>query len=185
MEPRLLQQYTERPLFVRSMILLNLLSETDSCLLPPFDVVADVIALHEFISLPLPTHGAIKRVQKELFQFEKDMNPSVAYLTHCAEGGMNDKGMPTWSAVLFGPSDTPYQGGAFTINISISQDYPFQPPRVKFSTSIMHPNICRRTGAISLDVLKESWAPTMTIYKVVLAILHLMQYPNPDEPMDP
>jgi len=36
--------------------------------------------------------------------------------------------------VLKGPEDSPYSGGVFRVDISITKDYPFEPPKMKFIT---------------------------------------------------
>jgi ubiquitin-protein ligase len=46
-----------------------------------------------------------------------------------------------WKGKIFGPKDTPYEGGIFYVDIHIPQDYPFKPPKMKFDTKIWHPNI--------------------------------------------
>ena len=51
---------------------------------------------------------------------------------------------------LKGPVGTPYEGGVFEIDISIPDQYPFEPPRMKFISKIWHPNISSQTGAICL-----------------------------------
>jgi ubiquitin-protein ligase len=38
------------------------------------------------------------------------------------------------SGTLKGPDETPYSGGVYTIDIVISPDYPFSPPKMKFLT---------------------------------------------------
>jgi hypothetical protein len=49
-----------------------------------------------------------------------------------------------------GPTGTCYEGGVFKIDISIPKQYPFEPPKMKFTTKIWHPNISSQTGAICL-----------------------------------
>jgi len=39
--------------------------------------------------------------------------------------------MRHWKGKIFGPADTPYDGGIFYINIEIPPDYPFKPPKVR------------------------------------------------------
>ena len=51
---------------------------------------------------------------------------------------------------LKGPVGTPYEGGVFEIDIVIPDQYPFEPPRMKFISKIWHPNISSQTGAICL-----------------------------------
>jgi ubiquitin-conjugating enzyme (huntingtin interacting protein 2) len=49
-----------------------------------------------------------------------------------------------------GPSGTPYENGVFDVDILISGEYPFAPPKMKFITKIWHPNVSSQTGAICL-----------------------------------
>lgn len=64
-----------------------------------------------------------------------------------------------------GPSDSPYSGGVFFVNIHFPPDYPFKPPKVQFATKVYHPNV-NSQGSICLDILKEQWSPALTISKV-------------------
>jgi ubiquitin-protein ligase len=45
-----------------------------------------------------------------------------------------------WEAVIFGPEETPWEGGSFKLLIEFSEEYPNKPPMVKFITPIYHPN---------------------------------------------
>lgn len=83
-----------------------------------------------------------------------------------------------WQAIILGPSDSPYAGGVFILNIAFPNDYPFKPPKVSFMTPIYHPNINEK-GGICLDILKDSWSPALTISKVLLSICSLLTDPNP------
>jgi ubiquitin-conjugating enzyme (huntingtin interacting protein 2) len=35
-----------------------------------------------------------------------------------------------------GPDATPYDGGTFVVDIVIPEDYPFEPPKMKFVTKV-------------------------------------------------
>lgn len=42
---------------------------------------------------------------------------------------------------LLGPRGSPYERGTFRLTINIPERYPFEPPLIKFTTPIYHPNI--------------------------------------------
>lgn len=45
------------------------------------------------------------------------------------------------SFFIQGPSETPYEGGIFQLAFSVPEQYPLQPPQVRFLTKIFHPNV--------------------------------------------
>ena len=119
----------------------------------------------------------MKRIKKELNDISKDP-PS-----NCTAGPHNDD-MFFWDATLFGPRDSPYEGGVFSLRIQFPEDYPFKPPRVGFVTRLYHVNVNDK-GGICLDILKDQWSPALTISKVLLSICSLLTDPNPDDPLVP
>ena len=117
-----------------------------------------------------------KRIEKELEEFQKD--PPLG----CSGGPLNNN-IYLWEAVLIGPKDTPYSGGIFRLIIEIPSNYPFKPPRIKFQTPILHPNI-NNSGNICLDILNTRWSPVLTISKTILSISSLLNEPNPKDPLN-
>ena len=89
-----------------------------------------------------------------------------------------------WTGVIIGPPDTPYDGGIFYLNINIPQDYPFKPPKVRFSTKIYHCDVNDK-GGTCLDILQDNWCAALTISKVLLSLCSLLTDPNPDDPLVP
>lgn len=85
---------------------------------------------------------------------------------------------------ICGSSGTPYEGGIFDIEITIPHGYPFEPPKMRFTTKIWHPNISSQTGAICLDILKDQWSPALTIKTALLSLQALLCAPEPDDPQD-
>ena len=120
--------------------------------------------------------SALKSIQKQLNDFNKDPPPN------CSGGPLNNDDMFHWQASIIGPSDSPYEGGIFFLDIHFSVDTPFKPPKIKFLTKIYHPNINSK-GSISLDILMDQWCPALTIGKVLLSISSLLTDPNPDDPL--
>ncbi|KAL8474518.1 hypothetical protein ACS0TY_031105 [Phlomoides rotata] len=62
--------------------------------------------------------------------------------------------------------------------------YPFEPPKMRFTTKVWHPNISSQSGAICLDILKDQWSPALTLKTALLSIQALLSAPEPDDPQD-
>eukprot|EP00941_MAST-03F_sp_MAST-3F-sp1_P000572 g572.t1 len=118
---------------------------------------------------------ALKRLTKELQDLGNDPPPNCS-------AGPAEADLFAWQATIMGPSDSPFSGGVFFLNIQFPGDYPFKPPKVMFTTKIYHPNI-NSSGGICLDILKDQWSPALTISKVLLSICSLLTDPNPDDPL--
>ena len=84
---------------------------------------------------------------------------------------------------IAGPSDSPYEGGLFALELFLPEEYPLVAPKVLFRTKIYHPNI-DRLGRICLDILKNKWSPALQIKAVLLSVQALMSAPNVDDPLD-
>lgn len=121
--------------------------------------------------------AASRRIQKEIEDLSKDP-PS-----NCTAGPIDDN-IYLWEAMIFGPEDSPYNGGIFKLRIQFPADYPFKPPSINFVTKIYHPNI-NSAGIICLDILKTQWSPALTVSKLLLSILSLLTDPNPNDPLVP
>lgn len=81
-----------------------------------------------------------------------------------------------------GPKDSPYEEGYFKLSVVYPANYPFSPPLINFITQIYHCNI-NNSGGICLDILKDQWSPALTINKVLLSIISLLNDPNPNDPL--
>ena len=119
-----------------------------------------------------------KRISKELKELE------IFPIDNCSAGPETDTDPYKWKATILGPSDCPYSGGIFNLDIQFPLDYPFKPPRIQFTTKVFHPNI-NANGGICLDVLKDQWSPALSIGKVLLSICSLLTDANPKDPLVP
>ena len=122
---------------------------------------------------------ALKRINKEL----QDLNRDPPAPDQCSAEPVGED-LFHWQATINGPPDSPYQGGVFLLTMHFSDNYPFKPPKVAFTTKIFHPNI-NSEGTIRADILGSQWSPVLTIGKLLLSICSLLCDPNPDDPLVP
>ena len=120
-----------------------------------------------------------KRIIRDMFQVEEYANlPETFSIAPIEDDIFNCLG------TIYGPAETPYEGGIFYLKICFTPDYPFKPPKIRFLTKVLHPNISS-DGHIYLDVLRETWSPALTISHVLLMISSFLDIPNPDQSLSP
>jgi len=86
-----------------------------------------------------------------------------------------------WSAVIFGPPDTPFEDGVFRLQLTFDESYPTKPPGAVFVSRMFHPNVYA-DGKLCLDILQNRWSPTYDVAAVLTSIQSLLHDPNPDSP---
>ena len=118
-----------------------------------------------------------RRILKELQDLTNETGDNITASL------IDDDNIYKWSATISGPSESPYEGGIFSLDINLPENYPIRPPQIIFKTKIFHPNI-NSSGSICLDILKSQWSPALTIHKTLLSISSLLTDPNPDDPLD-
>lgn len=127
------------------------------------------------------TDARANRLRKEL---EKLNREKLDNITIEPGDGQTEDNHIIWKAKIVGVEGTPYFNGKFNLLIKIPQEYPFQPPKIKFDTKIFHPNISP-DGQICLNILKNNWCASWTLQKIILAVMALLSKPNPDDPLVP
>eukprot|EP01024_Parvocaulis_polyphysoides_P017444 TRINITY_DN17701_c0_g1_i1.p3 TRINITY_DN17701_c0_g1~~TRINITY_DN17701_c0_g1_i1.p3 ORF type:complete len:154 (-),score=12.90 TRINITY_DN17701_c0_g1_i1:343-804(-) len=120
--------------------------------------------------------GVPRRIIKETQRLMQEPAPGIS-------ASPQEDNIRYFSVIILGPQQSPYQGGAFKLELFLPEDYPMAPPKVRFLTKIYHPNV-DKLGRICLDILKDKWSPALQIRTVLLSIQALLSAPNPDDPLD-
>ncbi|QKX57545.1 uncharacterized protein TRUGW13939_04662 [Talaromyces rugulosus] len=81
------------------------------------------------------------------------------------------------------PDEGMYKGGAFNFTFSINQNFPHDPPKVKCTQKIYHPNIDLE-GNVCLNILREDWKPVLNLNAVVVGMQFLFLEPNASDPLN-
>ncbi|KAL9813892.1 Ubiquitin-conjugating enzyme E2 27 [Arabidopsis thaliana] len=118
------------------------------------------------------------RIQKELQDCERNQDSSGIRVCPKSDN------LTRLTGTIPGPIGTPYEGGTFQIDITMPDGYPFEPPKMQFSTKVWHPNISSQSGAICLDILKDQWSPALTLKTALVSIQALLSAPEPKDPQD-
>mmetsp|Transcript_102983 Transcript_102983/g.268858 ORF Transcript_102983/g.268858 Transcript_102983/m.268858 type:complete len:174 (+) Transcript_102983:108-629(+) len=87
-----------------------------------------------------------------------------------------------WTAIVFGPADTPWEGGVWKLDMAFPPEYPDKPPTVRFRNEVFHPNVFP-DGQICLDLLRATgaaagWSPSYDVCAILVAIQSLLADPD-------
>ena len=110
-------------------------------------------------------------------------------------GLVDENNFYKWSVVIFGPTDTIYEGGFFRAIMTFPEDYPNSPPQMQFTTKMWHPNIYQ-DGKVCISILhppgtdkfneqekaEERWRPSLGAEEILLSVISMLNDPNPNSP---
>ncbi|KAI8808644.1 ubiquitin-conjugating enzyme/RWD-like protein [Cladochytrium replicatum] len=126
----------------------------------------------------------LKRQLKEL-----SSNPVPGF-----SAGLADDNIYEWDVLIMGPEGTLFEGGFFKARLSFPVDYPLMPPKMKFLSSIWHPNVYE-DGNICISILHppgddqygyeaaaERWLPIHTVETIVVSVVSMLSSPNDESP---
>jgi len=128
---------------------------------------------------------AIKRIYKDIKIFKNSNLDKVGI--YC---DFDEKDIFNVKCMIIGPKDTPYQYGYYLFNLTFPNDYPINPPHVKFMTQgdniRFNPNLYKN-GKVCLSILGTwdgpSWSGCLNLNSVLISIQSLLnENPIHNEP---
>lgn len=85
--------------------------------------------------------------------------------------------------IIIAPDDGYYSRGIFRFTLTVNNNFPIEPPKVKCAQKIYHPNI-DLDGNVCLNILREDWSPVWSLNAILFGLLHLFLEPNPNDPLN-
>lgn len=67
------------------------------------------------------------------------------------------------------PDEGLYKAGAFHFTFAINENFPHDPPKVKCTQKIYHPNIDLE-GNVCLNILREDWKPVLNLNAIIVGL---------------
>ncbi|XP_021890518.1 ubiquitin-conjugating enzyme E2 1-like isoform X1 [Carica papaya] len=95
----------------------------------------------------------------------------------CSASPLSDENLFVWSATIFGPDETPWEGGVFSLRMTFGQNYPEKPPRVRFTSEMFHPNIYR-DGTLCMDIIQDAWSPCHNVSTILTSVQQILRQLN-------
>ena len=110
-------------------------------------------------------------LQRQLVNLNK--NPVQGF-----SAGLSNDNIYDWDVLIIGPEGTLYDGGFFKAKLLFPIDYPLNPPKMKFTSEIWHPNVFP-DGEVCISILhppgpdkygyesaSERWLPIHTVESI-------------------
>ena len=79
--------------------------------------------------------------------------------------------------------DSLWRGGKYKFTVTVDNEYPHKPPKVRCDTPVYHPNIDTE-GNVCLNILRTDWSAVLGVTPVILGLLFLFIDPNPNDPLN-
>lgn len=81
------------------------------------------------------------------------------------------------------PDSGLWKSASFQFDVNVPKAYPHEPPKVRCTTPIYHPNIDWE-GAVCLNILRKDWKPVLDLNAVVYGLIMLFYEPNANDPLN-
>ena len=112
-----------------------------------------------------------RRLTKEANAIAK--NKYVRHIIRSAGPVDADADILTWEALINGTAGTPYEGGLYHLSIKFPENYPYDPPQIRFLTKIYHSHL-KEGRDIVLNIMRENWSPHFKLETLLCSIAECM-----------
>ncbi|KAK9285034.1 hypothetical protein L1049_024218 [Liquidambar formosana] len=123
--------------------------------------------------LPMFSHHACTTLSPEASIFTDSAASDDEESSPGISASPSEDNMRYFNVMILGPTQSPYEGGVFKLELFLPEEYPMAAPKDFFV----------QLGRICLDILKDKWSPALQIRTVLLSIQALLSAPNPDDPL--
>ena len=123
---------------------------------------------------------AVKRLMQEFKELVG--NPTEGVVA----GPSGEDSFFEWDAMVLGPQDTPFADGCFAARLTFPPDYPLNPPKMRFTTPLFHPNVYKN-GEVCISILhppgddkygyeksSERWSPVQSVEKILMSVISML-----------
>lgn len=135
------------------------------------------------------TDYAAELLRRQLIELSKNPPEGVSV------GLTEEENIFKWEVMLIGPPETLYEGGFFKARLLFPPDFPNQPPKMVFTSTMWHPNVYP-DGTVCISILHppgedkfneqesadERWRPILGVEAILLSVISMLSDPNDDSP---
>ncbi|KAF3790634.1 Ubiquitin-conjugating enzyme E2 35 [Nymphaea thermarum] len=122
-----------------------------------------------------------RRIIKETQRLLSEPAPGIS-------ASPSEDNMRYFNVMILGPTQSPYEGGVFKLELFLPEEYPMAAPKVRFLTKIYHPNIDKASNFfpyvawsdMSRHPERQMESSSPDTNSIVEALLSA---PNPDDPL--
>jgi ubiquitin-conjugating enzyme E2 D/E len=120
---------------------------------------------------------SLRRIKMELNEINNSDTVGISI-------GLIDNDYYNLKAIIVNTDNScPFYYKFLEFEIKLSEKYPFKEPKLILKTPIFHPNFL--DDKICLNILRsDCWSPSLTLEKVLLSILSLLDDANPNDPLN-
>lgn len=113
-------------------------------------------------------------------ELDKIKSSDLLSFIGCSAGPQKKSNIFIWNILMKGPNKSCYENALFKLLLTFPQNYPEDPPDIKFLTKIYHPNVSIDDGIICVSSKASDWDKNTSLIDVIYSIYDLLIRPNLD-----